>query len=195
MKSHWIACPITLQVTFVLKLLVFFLFIHSFIMRQYHWSEDGSTIPAATALHALAKERLPAALEAKFAEFPVAIIEKHGKDLTISGEPSRTGTPAPTSAPVAASGPAASSVPTPAKPAGVTKSAHNTSKIVKEATFMAAADDLFGLLTDAQRIPLWTRASAEVGQLTTSRTGLKRLFGTSSQQPRLIHHTRFLVGA
>jgi len=127
----------------------------------YQWSEDGSTSPAVTALYALAKERLPAALEVKFAEFPVAIIEKHGKDLTVSGEPSRTGTPAPTSAPVAASGSAAPLVPAPAKPAGVTKPALNTSKIVKEATFMAAADDLFGLLTDAQRIPSWTRAPAE----------------------------------
>ncbi|KAH0827190.1 activator of Hsp90 ATPase [Lanmaoa asiatica] len=127
----------------------------------YQWSENGSTNPAVTALCALAKERLPAAFEVKFAEFPVAIIEKHGKDLTVSGEHSRTGTPAPMSAPVAASGSAAPSAPAPAKPATVTKAALNTSKIVKEATFMAAADDLFGLLTDPQRIPSWTRARAE----------------------------------
>lgn len=124
----------------------------------YQWSENGDSSPAVTALYALAKERLPVALEAKFAEFPVAIVEKHGKDLTVSGEPSRTGTPAPTSAPVAASGPAA---PAPVKPTAVTKATLNTSKIVKEATFMAAADDLFGLLTDPQRIPSWTRAHAE----------------------------------
>jgi len=127
----------------------------------YNWSESSSTNPATTSLYALVKERLPAALEAKFAEFPVAIIEKHGKDLTVSGQPSRTTTPAPTSASVGASGPAASSAPTPAKPAASKKSAFNTSQVVKEATFMAAADDLFGLLTDAQRIPLWTRAPAE----------------------------------
>ncbi|KAG8217695.1 hypothetical protein J3R82DRAFT_5851 [Butyriboletus roseoflavus] len=127
-------------------------------MRQYQWSENGSTNPGATALYALAKGHLPVALEAKFAEFPVAIIEKHGKDLTIGGEPSRTGTPAPTSAPVAATGPAAPSARAPAIPI---VAALNTSKIVKEATFMAAADDLFGLLTDPKRIPSWTRARAE----------------------------------
>ncbi|KAF8136555.1 activator of Hsp90 ATPase [Boletus edulis] len=120
-------------------------------------AKSESANSAVTALYALAKQRLSVALEAKFAEFPVAIIEKHGKDLTVSGEPSRAGTPASTSAPVAASGSAAPSVPAPV----ATKSALNTSKIVKEATFMAAADDLFGLLTDPQRIPSWTRAPAE----------------------------------
>jgi activator of HSP90 ATPase len=34
--------------------------------------------------------------------------------------------------------------------------------VVKEATFMAAADDLFGLFTDERRIPSWTRAPAQV---------------------------------
>lgn len=144
------------------------------------------------ALYAFAEERLPAALEAKFAEFPVAIIEKHGRDLTISAEPSRAGTPA-APALVAASPPAVPSAPAPAKPAVAPKTALNTSKIVKEATFMAAADDLFGLLTDSQRIPSWTRARAEVRQLATGRTGLKRLLGTFSQPPRLIHRTRSLM--
>lgn len=159
--------------------------------RQYQWSENEETSPAVTALYALAKERLPAALETKFAEFPVAIIEKHGKDLTVSAQPSRTGTPAP----LAASGRAAPSVPALANPEVATKTALNTSKIVKEATFMAAADDLFGLLTDPQRIPLWTRAPAEVRRLTTSRTGLKRLVVTFSRSPRLIHRIRSLVEA
>ncbi|KAG9318660.1 activator of Hsp90 ATPase [Chiua virens] len=125
----------------------------------YNWSESESTNPAVAALYALAKERLPVALEAKFAEFPVAITEKHGKDLTVSMEPSRTGTPAPATASVTAPSTTASSSPAPAKP--MAKNALNTSKIVKEASFMASADDLFGLFTDQQRIPSWTRAPAE----------------------------------
>ncbi|KIJ69187.1 hypothetical protein HYDPIDRAFT_80064 [Hydnomerulius pinastri MD-312] len=124
----------------------------------YEWSLNTSSSPAVDALYALAKARLPTALEAKFAEFPVAIIDKHGKDLTItgSGEPSRTGTPAL----AVASGSTASSAPAPHNPAPV-KKALNTSTIVKEAQFMAAADDLFGLLTDEKRIPSWTRAAAQ----------------------------------
>jgi activator of HSP90 ATPase len=37
----------------------------------------------------------------------------------------------------------------------------NTSDVKKSATFMAAADDLFSLLTDEKRIPMWTRAPAQ----------------------------------
>ncbi|KIJ16962.1 hypothetical protein PAXINDRAFT_168398 [Paxillus involutus ATCC 200175] len=124
----------------------------------YEWSESGTAVAAVTALYAFAKARLPAALEAKFAEFPVAIIDKHGKDLTVSGEPSRAGTPAPASGPNVVSGSTFSSTPAPPKPVAKTL---NTSKIIKEASFMAAADDLFGLLTDEKRIPSWTRAPAQ----------------------------------
>ena len=37
----------------------------------------------------------------------------------------------------------------------------NTSTVEVEATFMAAADDLFSLFTDEKRIPFWTRAPAQ----------------------------------
>lgn len=114
------------------------------------------------ALYAFAKARLPPALEVKFAELPVAMIDTHGKDLTISAEPSRTGTPAPAAAAAAAaadSSPAPVAVP---KLPPVKKTPVNTSQIVKEARFMAAADDLYSLLTDEWRIPSWTRAAAQV---------------------------------
>ncbi|KAG6843847.1 hypothetical protein H0H93_016901, partial [Arthromyces matolae] len=61
----------------------------------YSWSLSTASSPAVDKLFSLAKSRLPAALEAKFAAFPVAIIDIHGKDLTVSGQPSRVGTPAP----------------------------------------------------------------------------------------------------
>lgn len=112
------------------------------------------------ALFTFVKTRLPAALEAKFAEFPAALIDTHGKDLTVSGDPSRTGTPAPSIDAVAAT--AASASTTVPKSAPVKQSQINTSSVVKEATFMAAADDLFGLFTDERRIPSWTRAPAQV---------------------------------
>lgn len=57
---------------------------------------------------------------------------------------------------------------------------------------MAAADDLFGLLTNAQRIPLWTRAPAEVRRSTLDEIRRKRTLGTFSLSPRLIPHTRSL---
>ncbi|KAJ7502957.1 activator of Hsp90 ATPase [Mycena galericulata] len=125
----------------------------------YQWSLSTASSPAVDALFSLAKSRLPTALEAKFAEFAVALVDTHGKDLTVSGDPSRSGTPAPAaSTSTTASVPAAAPpVPKPAEK----KSNINTTKVTVEGSFMAAADDLFGLLTDEKRIPMWTRASAQ----------------------------------
>jgi len=109
------------------------------------------------ALFAFVKTHLPPALEAKFSEFPVAIIDVHGKDLTVSGESSGTATPAP--AATASSASASTTVP---RPAPAKKTQLNTSTVVKDASFMAAADDLFSLFTDEKRIPSWTRAPAQV---------------------------------
>lgn len=108
----------------------------------------------------VAKSRLPAALEAKFAQFPVAIIDTHGKDLTVSGEPSRVGTPAPSTAGVPV--PASSSSPVPVQTKKMEPKKINTKVVTVEATFQAPADDLFTLLTDEKRIPIWTRAPAQV---------------------------------
>lgn len=38
----------------------------------------------------------------------------------------------------------------------------NAALVEVEATFQAAADDLFSLLTDEKRIPAWSRAPAKV---------------------------------
>ncbi|EGN95743.1 hypothetical protein SERLA73DRAFT_60426 [Serpula lacrymans var. lacrymans S7.3] len=127
----------------------------------YDWSLKTQSSPAVDALYKLARARLPAALEAKFAQFPVALIDTHGKDLTVSTEASRTGTPAPSTVPAATStSTAAAPVPAP-KSVPEKKVALNTSRVKAEARFMAAADDLFSLLTDEKRIPMWTRAPAQ----------------------------------
>ena len=128
--------------------------------------------PAVNALFQLAKARLPAALEEKFAAFPAAIIDTHGKDLTVSAQPSRQGTPAPSgsgSAPPASNAAAGTgsdaALKKKAQGAGAVKGvekATNTTTVTVDAQFMAAAEDLFGLLTDEKRIPSWTRAPAQV---------------------------------
>ncbi|PCH37688.1 hypothetical protein WOLCODRAFT_22763 [Wolfiporia cocos MD-104 SS10] len=127
----------------------------------YEWTLTTESSPAVDALFQLAKARLPVALETKFAEFPTAIIDTHGKDLTVSAEPSRQGSPAPSalSNSVKPSASASASTPKPAvkKPA----SAVNTATVTVDANFMASADDLFDLLTSEQRIPAWTRAPAQ----------------------------------
>jgi len=132
---------------------------------SYHWTLETASSPAVDALFALAKSRLPTALEVKFAEFPVVLVDTHGKDLTVSaaGTPG-TRTPG-TSTPSAAVAPvkpatAASAQPLIKQVAEKLKRL-NTSQISVEATFMASAQDLFGLLTDENRIPMWSRAPAK----------------------------------
>jgi len=124
----------------------------------YQWSVTSPSSPETTALFALAKDKLPTALEVKFAAFPVDLIDTHGKDIIVgSNEPSRTSSPAPPPA----SGPASSATPGLAKKATTPQKKINTSKVEVEATFHASADDLFSLLTDEKRIPAWSRAQAK----------------------------------
>ncbi|EMD38236.1 hypothetical protein CERSUDRAFT_82487 [Gelatoporia subvermispora B] len=144
---------------------------------SYNWSLKTARSPEVDALFALAKARLPAALEAKFAQFPTAIIETHGRDLTVSATPTREGTPAP----AAASATSTATAATPASSAAAARPAVkasapavNTSTVSVEGNFMAAADDLFSLLTDEKRIPAWTRAPA---QSTAQKDSVYSLFG------------------
>ena len=129
---------------------------------QYSWTLSTESSPAVDTLFTLAQSRLPTALEVKFAEFPTALIEIHGKDLTVSTGPSRSETPAPQ---------AGTSTPAAAAPVPPIQAAQhvaeklktlNTAQVSVEATFMAAADDLFGMLTDEKKIPSWSHAPAVV---------------------------------
>ena len=129
---------------------------------KYNWTLSTESSKPVDAIYRLAKKRLPVALETKFAEFPAAIVETHGRDLTVSTEPSRTGTPVQptnaTSTTTSAPKPVVRSPP----PKATTV---NTSTVEVEATFMAAADELFSLFTDEKRIPVWTRAPAQVSPI------------------------------
>lgn len=131
---------------------------------QYFWSITSDSSAGAEALVAMAKTRTPAILEEIFSRFPAAMIETHGKDLTVSADPSRAGTPAP-AAPSAssttASSSAAAATPKPAVKKEAKKVSVNSATVTVEASFMAAADDLFSMLTDEKRIPSWTRAPAK----------------------------------
>ncbi|KAJ3776765.1 activator of Hsp90 ATPase [Lentinula raphanica] len=135
---------------------------------QFFWSITSGSSAAAEALVAMAKTRAPPLLEEVFNRFPAALIETHGKDLTVSGEPSRTGTPAPAASAAgnataaAASASSSSSTPAPSKPAAKEpKASVNSATVTVDASFMASADDLFSLFTDEKRIPAWTRAPAQ----------------------------------
>ncbi|EAU88891.2 chaperone activator [Coprinopsis cinerea okayama7 len=129
---------------------------------EFKWSLRTASSPEVDAVFKLAKTRLASALETKLAVLPSTMIEVHGKDIYISG--SGAATPANgTATPPAPSTSAAAAAPARAPVAPVKKAASkpaNTSTVTVEATFQAAADDLFSLLTDEKRIPAWTRNAA-----------------------------------
>ncbi|KAK7034707.1 Co-chaperone [Paramarasmius palmivorus] len=133
---------------------------------SYHWSPSQSG-PEVESLISQMRKLVPPVLEEIFNRFPSAIIDTHGKDLTVSADPSRSGTPTPAgTAGAAVSGAStgtASPAPAAKQPQPVKKAEKvlNTSTIEVEANFMASADDLFGMLTDEKRIPMWTKASAQ----------------------------------
>ncbi|KDQ14543.1 hypothetical protein BOTBODRAFT_110127 [Botryobasidium botryosum FD-172 SS1] len=130
----------------------------------FNWSLTTSpATPAHNALYTQVKSGLPKLLIAKFAEFPVAIVDTHGKDLTVQASGAQTpvggtaGTPGGVNAPDVKT-----AVEKAAKAAEKdNKKILNTSTVSVSASYMAPADDLFDLLTNEARIPSWTRAPAK----------------------------------
>ena len=141
------------------------LFNVSHLFYQFNWSLETTASPEVNAILALARSKLSTALEAKLSTFPSAIIDVHGKDLTVSADPSRTGTPVPATAnataPVATSS-TSSAVANSAPSKPKAKPNVNSATVIVEADFRVSAADLYSLLTDEKRIPTWTRAPAQV---------------------------------
>jgi activator of HSP90 ATPase len=111
-------------------------------------------------------------LEAKFKAFPQALIDTHAKDLTViageDGTPSGSGAVTPARQPVSTASKAtaisstsklassAAAVPKSATP----KPSTETQKVSSH--FQASAQDLWDMLTDERRMPLWSQAPAQV---------------------------------
>ncbi|GAA6048923.1 hypothetical protein JCM3770_007121 [Rhodotorula araucariae] len=118
----------------------------------------------AEAFLSTAKKALANKLRSKFQQFPKDMIAVHGADLLVdvespSASTSGASTPAPSSAPTASSSapslPAASS-----KPAAPAKL--NTATVRASGEFQCDAETLFDFLTNAQKIPAWTRNPAQM---------------------------------
>lgn len=138
----------------------------------------------------LARTRLPAVLEAKLATFPSAIIDTHGKDLTVSADPSRSATPS--NAATTPALPIASSSSEPKPKAPEVKNVKGTTVVV-QADFQASAADLYSLLTDEKRIPAWTRAPAKVKIVSHEILSDIDIFPIFSQKPSLELSIHFLA--
>ncbi|KAG8935374.1 hypothetical protein FRC03_005264 [Tulasnella sp. 419] len=130
------------------------------------------------ALYDLVRKQFPLLLEAKFSQFPIDLLETHGKDLKVEGSPAPSGSTTPAV-------PAKSAVSAPSTTGPVTKSTStlNLSTITVSTNFMASADDLFELLTDDGKITSWTRAPAKSKPVVDSEYSLfgGNIFGKYTQ--------------
>lgn len=135
---------------------------------KYDWTLTTQPGKSVESLFSFAKKHLPTVLETKFSEFPTVMLETHGRDLQVqvsSNSPTH-GTANPVqgaSSTEVTVGNAQDQVAKKAEPTNV-----NTSVVTVEASFMAAAEELFSLLTDQNRIPQWSRAPAQVRYLISS---------------------------
>lgn len=125
---------------------------------QYDWSLKSSSSPAVDALFALAKSKLPSLLADRFNSFRGAMLDTHGKDLTVIGTPGASGAATPATPPPAPG----SSLSKPVSAKDVSQGITNSAVVNVESSFMASADELFHLLTDENLMPRWSRSAAQV---------------------------------
>jgi len=108
------------------------------------------------------KKAYPDSLKEKFNAFRPALIAAHGQPT--SDSPSGTSTPNPAASSSYAPAPPAKSETKADKPvaSGSGSKVGNTATVEVKATLQASADDIWGLLTDEKRIPMWSRSAAKV---------------------------------
>ena len=133
------------------------------IPLQFQWTLATAASEPVNQVYQLAKTKLRTAIETKLAEFPFVLIDTHGKDLTVSGEPSPAGTPKQSNGAASLAAGASASTAAAPKPKAP-PNAVNTETVVVTSNFQASAEDLFSILTDEKRIPIWSRAQAQVGK-------------------------------
>lgn len=104
------------------------------------------------------KEVIPQTLKPIFDQFPVDLREKYGAHV----QTSQSNTPTPSPAPEAASAvKKTEKVEVPQQKVSQ-KGSLNTSTVRLEERYQISADEFFDVLTNKQRVPMWTRAPAEI---------------------------------
>ena len=132
---------------------------------------------------AFVKKTLPDVLSAKFNTLRPALLEAHGvADGPASGGGYSPAPPdqvaqkkkeAPKPAPAAASTSSAAALSTPvvSEAKKEEKKLSGTKVVQVEAELRASADDLWSILTDEGKIPMWSRSAAQVGVVVSTGHG------------------------
>ncbi|WWC61767.1 uncharacterized protein I303_104352 [Kwoniella dejecticola CBS 10117] len=141
----------------------------------YEWrvTSDNSSSSASSELLSLVKSQFPSILSSKFNTFRADLLAAYGNPSASDDSPSVSGTSTPQPG---AGGAASSSSSTytpapPAKPVETeakkseeprNKGVGKTVTVEQKADLQASADDLWGLLTDENKVPMWSRSAAKI---------------------------------
>jgi activator of HSP90 ATPase len=131
--------------------------------QQFEFRLTSTENPESKALLQYIRQAYPDSLKEKFNAFRPALIAAHGQPT--SDSPSGTSTPNPAASSSSyAPAPPAKSETKADKPvaSGSGSKVGNTATVEVKATLQASADDIWGLLTDEKRIPMWSRSAAKV---------------------------------
>jgi len=130
---------------------------------EYRFETEMSTKSSAETnqLYDAVRKELAPSLRPVFHSFRQNLIDAHAKDLGHDSAPSTPGASTPTTNPASA-GAAASGTSTPATASKSAKSVSTSSSDVRVSSELAISiSDLWDLLTNPSRIPMWTRSPAQ----------------------------------
>lgn len=136
----------------------------------FNFTVTSTSTPASEALLKHIKTAFPPLLTSKFNAFRPALIEAHGQPSSSAESPSASGASTPLPATSAASGsykpapPGETKAETPAKEEKKAGSSlvGDTKTVVADAELRISAADLWGLLTEESKIPMWSRSAAQI---------------------------------
>ncbi|ORY55337.1 activator of Hsp90 ATPase [Leucosporidium creatinivorum] len=135
---------------------------HDMDEDEYVFESSISSAPSkeAQAFQSTAKKGLANKLRPIFQRFPKAMLETHGKDLLAEDDSANnSGASTPAAAAAAKSTPTVPSASTVASSTS-SKAPFNTAVVKANGEFASDADGLFDFLTNAEKIPLWSRNPA-----------------------------------
>lgn len=133
-------------------------------VSQFETEMSTPSSAATQALYDAVRKELAPSLRPVFHSFRQNLIDAHAKDLGHDATPSTSGTstPAVASAAAAAPTPAVAAAAAKKEPAKVSTS---SSDVRVSSQLAASIQDLWDLLTNPAKIPMWTRAPAQVSAI------------------------------
>ncbi|WVQ99307.1 hypothetical protein IAU59_006439 [Kwoniella sp. CBS 9459] len=135
----------------------------------FEWSVTSSSSGPSSELLSYIKSSFPSVLADRMNTFRADLLAAHGNPTSADASPSPSGTSTPAAAATGSSSSYAPAPPTKApepkkeeQPKEQKKDVGKTVTVEVKADLQASADDLWSLLTDENKIPMWSRSAAKI---------------------------------